>query len=410
MSSHGNMVSDNPGLATYILIIDGTVVPGKYGIGRMSVSREFNRIPTATIIIPDGDAARQMFDGSNEDFFIPGKEIEIKIGYKTREQSIFKGIIVSHSVKIEQNFTSLVIVCKDKAFKMTLGRKSRIFYESRDSDAIETLIADAGLVADVEATSQTHHELVQYASSDWDFMVSRAQVCGRLCLAGDGTITVKKPDFSQSPVMNAEFGRNIFTFDAEIDARNQFSSYKATTWDFSGQAIADTDAANPAINRAGNLSESDLATASGSITCELKHTGYLKPEILQEWVDAKSSLQQLSKIRGRVQLQGDSILKPGQLLNLKGISDRFNGAVLISGVLHTLSEGNWLSDVQFGIKPEWFAELYNINPLPASGMIPAVHGLQIGVVTALEGDPDNEYRIRVKIPIVNNEEEGIWAR
>ena len=48
--------------------------------------------------------------------------------------------------------------------------------------------------------------------------------------------------------------------------------------------------------------------------------------------------------------------------------------------------------------------------MPGSGIIPSISGLHIGVVSQLESDPDGEDRILVQIPIINNEEEGIWAR
>jgi uncharacterized protein involved in type VI secretion and phage assembly len=43
-------------------------------------------------------------------------------------------------------------------------------------------------------------------------------------------------------------------------------------------------------------------------------------------------------------------------------------------------------------------------------MLPAINGLQIGIVTQLEDDPEGEYRIKVRIPIISNEEDGIWAQ
>jgi uncharacterized protein involved in type VI secretion and phage assembly len=43
-------------------------------------------------------------------------------------------------------------------------------------------------------------------------------------------------------------------------------------------------------------------------------------------------------------------------------------------------------------------------------MLPPVEGLQIGVVTALAGDPDGEERIKVRIPVIHDADEGAWAR
>ncbi|HET7896471.1 MAG TPA: phage baseplate assembly protein V, partial [Flavisolibacter sp.] len=57
-----------------------------------------------------------------------------------------------------------------------------------------------------------------------------------------------------------------------------------------------------------------------------------------------------------------------------------------------------------------FAEKINpYHPTAAQGIVPSVQGLFIGIVTDIE-DPENEFRVRVKIPAVNAEEEGVWAR
>ena len=39
-----------------------------------------------------------------------------------------------------------------------------------------------------------------------------------------------------------------------------------------------------------------------------------------------------------------------------------------------------------------------------------VHGLQIGVVVKLENDPDGEFRILVKVPVIDNNADGLWTR
>jgi len=43
-------------------------------------------------------------------------------------------------------------------------------------------------------------------------------------------------------------------------------------------------------------------------------------------------------------------------------------------------------------------------------MLPAVEGLHIGVVTALEGDPMKDHRVRVRLPMIDSSEDGLWTR
>lgn len=399
-----------PDLITFKVLSGGTELPGKYGVKSIVVEKEVNRIPYASIVILDGSVPEQDFELSNEELLTPGKEIEITAGYHSEEETIFKGVVVKHNIKIRNGSSYLIIECRDKAVKMTLGRKSKYFYESTDSDIIEELISNSGLTADVEATANSHQELVQYRASDWDFMVTRAQANGKLCFVDDGTIKVAKPDLSGETIETVAFGSSVHEFDGEIDARDQFSKITASSWSYTDQELIETEAEDPAINLNGDLSASDLAGVFGIEDLQFKHGGNLTQEELQDWGNAKATFQQLAKTRGRVQFQGIPDVKPGVLLTLEGVGNRFNGKIYITGVRHEIAEGNWLVDAQFGLSPTWFSETYDVSEMPGSGVIPSISGLHVGVVSQLESDPNGEDRILVQIPIINTEEEGIWAR
>jgi len=396
-------------LVTQKILVAGEELSGSVHVLSIDVEKEINRIPTAKIVVRDGDPASQDFEVSNQDLFVPGKEIEIKAGYHSDEETIFKGIVIKHNLKIRSSQSFLVVECKDKAVKLTVGRKSKYFYESTDSDIMEEIIDAYGLEKDIESTNVTHKELVQYNVSDWDFCIARAQANGKICVVDDGKITAKKPDTSQEPVETVAYGATLLDFDAEIDARNQFPKVTSYGWNASGQELLETEADDPGVSLNGNLSPGDLSEVIGSENLELKNGGG-DSSGLQEWANAKNLFNQLAKVRGRVKFQGIPAVKPNTTLTLQGVGERFNGKVYISAVRHQVTEGNWTVDAQFGINPKWFTETTDINDLPAAGLLAAVNGLQIGIVTQLESDPDGEDRILVRLPIVDNEEQGIWAR
>ncbi len=306
----------NPDLTTYKIMSGGTELPGKYGVKSIAVEKEVNRIPYARIVILDGSVPEQDFKLSNEELLIPGKEIEITAGYHSKEETIFKGVVVKHNIKIRNGSSYLIIECRDKAVKMTLGRKSKYFYDSKDSDIIEELIGNSGAAADVEATTGSHKELVQYQASDWDFMLTRAQANGQLCFVDNGTIKIAKPDFSGDTVETVVYGSSVHEFDGEIDARDQFSKITAKTWSYTDQELTEVEAQDPAINLNGNLSSGDLADVFGIEDLQLKHGGNLTQDELQEWGDAKATFQQLAKIRGRVRFRNSR--GAGRFINAGG--------------------------------------------------------------------------------------------
>ena len=87
-------------LVTYKIMSGNEELPSKYGVMSIVVEKEINRIPYARIVILDGSVPEQDFKLSNESLLIPGKEIEITAGYHLMEETIFKGVVVKHNIKV----------------------------------------------------------------------------------------------------------------------------------------------------------------------------------------------------------------------------------------------------------------------------------------------------------------------
>ncbi len=399
-----------PDVCTMALLVEGQDVSGDLQVRSLTVSRELNRVPVATIQIEDGDASRGMFAVSNSDRFQPGKAIEIQLGYRAENEAVFKGVIVEHRLKIRKNSSLLHVECCGEVVKMTLGAVSRCFTDKKDSEIMEELLDSHGLPKDVTATNATHREVVQYDATDWDFLVCRAEANGQVVVPLDDKVKIAKPASSGSPALALGYGSTVLELDVEVDSRLQSKGIKARSWQASEQSVIDVDAAEPATPRAGNLSAADLAMVLGDDVRELWHAGAIAEPELQSWADARLLRMRLARIRGRAKCQGFAKILPDSLVQVTGIGERFEGTLYVSGVRHSLAGGNWETDIQFGLNPELFTETYDLRPLPAAGLLPVVSGLQMGIVTALENDPDGEDRIQIRLPLITTNHDGVWAR
>jgi len=96
-------------------------------------------------------------------------------------------------------------------------------------------------------------------------------------------------------------------------------------------------------------------------------------------------------------------------MELRGVGERFNGNVFVTAIRHQFNVNNWETDIQFGLSLQRLSQQNDVPDTPAAGLVPPVHGLHIGVVTQLE-DPEAEDRVRVRMPMVDPDDEGIWAR
>lgn len=397
-------------LVTYNVLIDGNEIPQAVQVLTISVSKEANRISFARIVIRDGEPADEDFELSSTEQFIPGKELIVNIGHDSLNKQVFKGIITKHSIRFYEEVGGVLEVeARDSSVKMTIGRKNRYFTDQTDRDVIQTIIAEYGLTGEVESTSLQHQELVQFYTTDWDFIVSRAEANGMLVFVDDGKVIVKTPDASLSPVLELIHGSTMLEFEASADARYQYQAVRATSWDYAAQNTIVADG-NASFAMPGNFTNNALAQVSAPTNFELFHTGQVINDELQVWANACLLKSQLAKVIGRVKFEGFAAVKPDTVIKLGGVGTRFNGNAYITAIRHEVYEGAWHSHAQFGMNPRWFHQENELEDSLASGLLPGIQGLQIGVVVQLQDDPDGEDRILVKLPIIDKEANGIWAR
>lgn len=396
-------------LTTFDILSNGNLIDPSYQVLSIMVENTANKIPVARIVIRDGEAAEGKFEISDAPVFEPGAKIEIKAGLDGDNETIFSGIALKQKVKVVENGTSFLYVeCRDEVFKLTLGRKNKYFEDSRDSDVISNILG--GFAGEVESTSVQHKELIQHYVSDWDFVMCRAEINGKLVFVEQGKINVKAPKTSGNSSIALAFGGNLLEFEAEMDARTQWKKVKASSWDYASQAYFESDSSSAKFDEVGDISGEDLSKVGSLEEYELMHGGQVLQDELQAWADACMLKSRLAKTRGRARFIDFVFLKPGQLADISGVGNHFNGKVYITGVRYELIKGTCYTDIQFGLPPNWFYQENDILETPASGLVAAISGLQVGKVVQLEGDPDGEDRILVKLPTIDFSAQGTWMR
>ncbi len=403
---------DSTGVVKLTITSDGSPLADSIKIVSVEINKTINKISFARIVVLDGDMPDDAFPVSDADSFKPGAAIKISAGYDQTDESIFEGVVIRHGIKISgANYARLVIECRDKAVGMTIGRKNANYVDQKDSDIITKLIGNcSGLTADVGSTDTQYKELVQYYCTDWDFMIARAEVNGLLAIVDAGTVTVKAPQTSAAATLTVTYGVDLMEFHADIDARTQLTSVKGTTWDMATQAVQEQAASPQTLNTQGNLDSATLAKVIGLDAYRLQTPVTMESGALKAWADGQQLKAGLARIRGRMKFQGSAKAKPGALIELKGVGARFSGNVFVSAVNHEIENGNWITEVEFGMPHNWFTEQSDVVAPAAAGWTPGIEGLQIGVVKKLDADPDGQYKIQVSVPVLQAETDGVWAR
>ncbi len=393
---------------------EDSLIPATVKVEMLMVRKSINEVPVAKLVLLAGENPSREFQWSEGDLFKPGTNIRIDAGYRNRDNTIFDGIIVKHGLEVILGKPSkLIIDLFDPAVRMTVGKKNNYFFNLRDSEVMQELIGKySSLRAKVENTALIHKEIVQYQSTDWEFLLSRAVANGRIVAIEAGKVIIQRPQTNAKSVIELKYGENIVQFEAGMDARKQFAATKGSSWDYSRQEVSEKEGVDPSMDFQGNISGEDLADVIGLDSYQLQHGGQLADDELQAWTDAELMRSRLSKIQGRVKIFGENKIKPGDMVDLKGLGDRFDGKAFVSGVHHEISSGKkWFTQLTLGLDSKWITQDHEdlVEKLP-SALVPAIKGLHIGIVSVLQGDPDGENRIKVKLPLVSQIEDGIWAR
>jgi phage protein D/phage baseplate assembly protein gpV len=371
--------------------IAGTALGGSIAIASVSTSNEINKVPKAIITIYDGSPADQDFavSGGTSPDLSPGATVTIafKNPGGSGTVTVFEGILISHAVKIRNRSSVLILNCKDKAVKMTIGKNTACFTKKKDSEVISTLISNHGLTASVDATTDMNPTLLQYDATDWDFILMRAEANGLWLTAKAGTVSVKKPSFSGSAKYTITHGDNIIEIEAEADAATQLKGVKATSWDPKAQALVTASKTAPAVtvpDAPGNLTASKLSAVAAPTEATQIHLGQLTSAQLGTWAEARMLKSRMARVRGRIKFYGCDVW-PGDILDLQGMGTRFD------------------------VSDRWYVEQMHVDNVSNDSHHTLMPGLATGVVKAIVSDPDSEYRVQVTVKTVAADAD-IWAR
>lgn len=386
---------------------NGGKLKDTFSLVSASVRLSLNRIGKATLRFNAGDMDKQVFEESDDNLFKPGTSIRLDAGDTDKQDTLFEGSIIGLRILTGKDFRSYMEVeCRDCAYPATQGRKNRIFEKKKDSDIIKEVLKDYGSV-EVDATQYQHPTLVQYYCTDWDFALSRADACGLFVCVDGNKIKAKKPAVSGSPVLTVTFGEDITAFDLELTADDQFTQYEAVSWSPKEQKAVKVSASSPSLNKQGDLQPKNIASGDSML---LQTDAPTEEKALKQWADGMALKAGLARYQGSVSFYGSAKVKPGTLIELKGLGKRFNGNMFVGSVTHTIKDNEWLTEAGAGVQAINITDEPDVVSPTASGFLPGLQGLHAAVVKKLDGDPQKECRIQVELPWMDGKSKLLWAR
>ena len=257
-----------PDVCTVALLVDGKDVSGELhvlsicGQPRAQPHSDGHRSRSRT-----AKPRRRRFAVSNSEHFLPGKKIEIQLGYRSQNETVFKGTDRQAAHQGAQERQRAERRMPRRSGENDQRQQEPLFHrqerQRHHGGAPRRACAVQGRRSDHAGAEGGR--AVRLHRLGFSALPRRSQRAGRAGRGRQGQ-GGEAGDLPASPVLQIAYGSTVLELDAEIDARWQSKGIKASSWNAADQAIVDADAKEPSTPAAGNLAATDLAKVLGDDT------------------------------------------------------------------------------------------------------------------------------------------------
>ncbi len=332
---------------------------------------------------------------------------------------IFSGEIVALEPEFTEDFSArLTVRAYDKSHRLHRGAKSQVYLNKKDSDVVQQLAGNAGLSAQVDATSQVHEHIFQDNQTDMEFIYERAARLGYEVLVDNGKLYFRKPA-GGSGMVTLEWGVELVSFRPRVSLAGQVDKVTVKGWDVQKkQAVVGqktSSSSSPSINVGGwggQVAKSKLAAAESTVVRRPVASQAEANTVAQAVLDSVNA--------GFVEAEGVAPGNPnilaGKKIKLTGLGTKFSGSYMVTAAEHIFSpDGTYQTRFRVeGARPMLVSDMVagpnghgssERQPPQAywGGVVPAV-------VTNIEDKEKDWYRVKLKFPWLDDKLESTWAR
>jgi len=182
-------------------------------------------------------AKRAFYTGRGKnllDLLTFGAEVDICMGYGDARSMprIVSGLITEITTSYPESGTpELSVAGYDHSFPLTVGKSSRTWTKSRDSDAAHEIASFHNLNAQIEATTEQHAQIEQNNESDFEFLKKLADRNHfEIFVDSDRKLHFHKPSDKADAVVRLAWGEGLLSFKPEANLAGQISKVEVRGW------------------------------------------------------------------------------------------------------------------------------------------------------------------------------------
>ena len=356
----------------------------------------------------------------NEKYFKIGGKIKIGFTSSTNLDINFKeefkdSLIEGEITAIEVNFNEkseapIIVRGYDISHRLHRGRYNRSFLNETDSDIIKKIAKEVGIKADryIEQSGEPHEYVFQENQTNMEFLRERAAQIGFELFVQDREMYFRKPASKEK--LELKWLLNLSNFHVRVTSAEQVSEVEVKSWDYTRkQLISATAKTEQGLTLSNKERGSSTSTKFDLYRKPPKMIVVDRPVATAKQADkmAQALCNELGGefIYADAKAEGNPKIRPGKIVELQDMGDRFNGSYYITETRHTYI--NRIYKTEFSVRGLRGGSLFT-TLTPQTKLQPGQTFL-VGLVTD-NSDPKGWGRVKVKFPTLTEEHASQWAR
>ena len=328
---------------SFKVLVGGSELPVEAALDILDVkvSDHVEGAGTFTITFNNWNSDTQEFKWVDGDLLVEGAEVEIKVGFVDDLRSMLKGEVTA----LEPEFSpgeapTLKIHGYDLLHRFRRGRNTRSFVNMKDSQIAEQIAGELGLRAQADDTQIAHEYVLQSNQTDVDFLLERARRINYEVTVKDKTLNFRKAANNKDKLVSLDFGLTLTSFYPRLNTLRQVSEVVVQGWNHkTKKAITSKAQAGDEVSKMGgsklgaSISKEAFAKATAVVIDKPVFTEGEAAQIAK----GKFNEMTVDFITGEGTAIGNTDLRAGEVVELKGLGTRFSGLYYITSSTHEVS-------------------------------------------------------------------------
>ena len=333
-------------------------------IQEVSYKDDLEQVDSFEITINNWDADTRSFKYSDQDLFLPGKLVELWMGYHGRDplRLMIKGEITA----LRPNFPAsgqptLAISGLNIMHSLRKKQESHSHPKLKDSAIARQIGGRLGVNIETdptaEAAEQKYDYLLQHNQYDIVFLMERARRIGYDLFAEEsGTNGNSQPTrLHFKPSVNVKrtvyvltWGKSLIQFQPTLTTAKQVGSVTVKAWSTTDKALIEATATRDSIKTKGVGSKGNEAEIAKAFN-ERHEVIVDRPVHNKQEAEtlAKETLERIAKemVKGSGSTVGLPDLRAGTVIDIERLG-RFSGRYFVTSTTHTIGDGGYTTQFQ----------------------------------------------------------------